>query len=43
MKNVNAPKSSNVWVSIATSLFHLIVIGIKKHGVGSNDKLRPFS
>jgi hypothetical protein len=29
--------------SIVTSLLHLIMIGTNKHGVGSKNKLGPFS
>jgi len=36
-------ESRNVWVSIITSLLHLIMIGIKKHGVGLENGLGPFS
>ncbi len=43
IKNANALKSISVWVSIVTNLLHLIMIGIKKHGVRSKDRLGPFS
>jgi hypothetical protein len=37
------PKSISVQTFIVTSLIHLTMIGTKKHGVGFEDKLRPFS
>jgi hypothetical protein len=42
MKNANAPKSSNVLVSIIMDLMYLILISNKKQGVGSEGKLGPF-
>jgi hypothetical protein len=43
IKHVDALKLRNTWASIVTSLLHLTMIGSKKHGVGSKDKLGPFS
>jgi hypothetical protein len=43
MKHINAPKSRSVWASIIIGFLHLTMIGIKKHGVGSKDRLEPFS
>jgi hypothetical protein len=43
IKRVDALESRNVWASIVTNLLHLTMIGIKKHGVGFEDRLRPFS
>jgi hypothetical protein len=43
MKHVDVPKSRSVWASIIISLLHLIMIGTKKHGVGFEGRLRPFS
>jgi len=43
IKHVNALESRNAWASIITSLLHLIMIGTKKHGVGFEDRLGPFS
>ncbi len=43
IKHVDPSKSKNVWASIIISLLHLIMISTKKHGVGSKDKLGPFS
>ncbi len=36
-------KSKNVWASIVRRLLHLTMIGTKKHGVRSKNKLGPFS
>ncbi len=35
MKHANVLESRSAWVSIVTSLLHLIMIGTKKRGVGS--------
>jgi hypothetical protein len=43
IRHVDAPKSKNVWASIITSLLHLIMIGTKNHGDGSEDRFGPFS
>jgi hypothetical protein len=43
MKHIDTPKSISVWASIIISLLHLTMIGTKKHGVRSKDKLGPFS
>jgi hypothetical protein len=43
IKHVDMPESKSVWASIITSLLHFTMIGTKKHGVGSGDKLGPFS
>ncbi len=43
MKHANALESRNVWASIVTSLLYLTMIGTKKHGVGFENRLRPFS
>jgi len=43
IKHVHVPQSKNVWASIFTSLLHLTLIGTKKHGVGFENRLRPFS
>jgi hypothetical protein len=43
MKHVDALKSRNAWASIVTCLSHLIMFGIKKHGVGAEDSRGPFS
>jgi len=43
IKHVNVLESRNVWVSIITSLLHLIMIGTKKHGARLENMLGPFS
>jgi hypothetical protein len=43
IKHVDLLESKSAWASIITSLLHLTIIGTKKHGVGSKDKLGPFS
>ncbi len=43
MKHGDAPKLKNVLASIVTSLLHLTMINTNKHGVGFEDRLRPFS
>jgi hypothetical protein len=43
MKHVDALKSTSVWASIVTTILHLTMIGIKKHGVGSKDMFEPIS
>jgi len=43
IKHVDPSESKSVWASIITSLLHLIMISTKKHGVGSKNKLGPFS
>jgi hypothetical protein len=43
IKHVDAPKSRSVRASIITSLRHLTMIGTKKYGDGSEDKLGSFS
>jgi hypothetical protein len=43
IKHVDVLKSKNVWASIVTSLLHLMMIGTKKHGARSEDRLGPFS
>ncbi len=42
MKHINASKSSNASISVVMDLLHLIVIDIKKQGVGLKDRLRSF-
>jgi hypothetical protein len=42
MKHGDAPKSSNVLVSIVVDLLYLIMICNKKQGAGFEGKLRPF-
>jgi hypothetical protein len=42
MKHVDAPKSSNVLISIIMDLLYLIMISNKKQGVRSKGKLEPF-
>jgi len=42
MKHVDAPKSKSVWVHIVIDLLHLIMMGNKKQGVGSEDKVGLF-
>ncbi len=41
MKHVDALKSTSVWASIVASVLHLTMIGTRKHGVGSKDRLEP--
>jgi hypothetical protein len=41
--HVDVLESRSVLTSIVTSLLCLTMIGTKKHGVGSKNKLRPFS
>jgi hypothetical protein len=43
MKHVDRPKSKSFWASIVMCLPHVIVTGIKKHGVGTKDSQGPFS
>jgi hypothetical protein len=43
IKHVDALQSKSVWAFIITSLLHLTMICTKKYGVGSKDKLGPFS
>ncbi len=43
MKHGDAPKLRSVWASIVTSLLHLTMNSTNKHGVGFEDRLRPFS
>ncbi len=43
MKHVGTPKSRNAWASIITSLLHLTMINTKKHGVGFENRIGPFS
>jgi hypothetical protein len=43
IKHVHALKSRSAWTSIVMSLLHLTMIGTKKHGVGSKNRLGPFS
>jgi len=43
MKQVDAPKSRNVWASIIMGLLHLIMIGTKKHGAKFENNLGPFA
>jgi hypothetical protein len=43
IKHVDVPKSISVWTSIVASLLYLTMIGTTKHGIGSKDKLGPFS
>jgi hypothetical protein len=42
MKQVDAPKSKNVWVHTVVDLPPLIMMGNKKQGVGFENKLRTF-
>jgi hypothetical protein len=43
MKHINALESRNAWAYTITSLFHLTMIGTKKHGVKSKERQGPFS
>jgi hypothetical protein len=43
IRHADALKSKSAWVSIITSLLHLTMIGIKKHGDGFEDKFGPIS
>jgi hypothetical protein len=43
MKHGDAPKLRSVWASVVTSLLHLTMISTNKHGVGFEDRLKPFS
>ncbi len=43
IKLVDVPESKSVWASNVTSLLYLIMISNKKHGVGFEDRLGPFS
>ncbi len=43
MKHVDVLKSTIVWASIVASVLHLTMIGTRKHGVGSKDRLEPIS
>jgi hypothetical protein len=42
LKHANAFESKSVWVHIVVDLPPLIVMGNKKQGVGSEDKVGPF-
>jgi hypothetical protein len=42
MKHVDAWESKKFWASVITSLLHLTMIGIKKHGVGFEGRFWPF-
>ncbi len=43
IKHADALKSISVWASIITSLLHFTMIGMKKHGVRSKNRLGSFS
>jgi hypothetical protein len=43
IKHADVLESKSVWTSIIISLLHLTMISTKKHGVGSENKMGPFS
>jgi hypothetical protein len=43
IKHVDVLESRSAWACIITSLLHFTMISTKKHGVGFEDRLGPFS
>ncbi len=43
IRHVDVPQSRCSQASIVISLLHLTMIGIKRHGIGSKNRIGPFS